>query len=144
MIRLTFAIELTYEIAEQPADFIFNVHAAHTPWQTVVSERVTTTPPLEHVLQTDAAHGNRYMRLRAPPGPLMLRYEATVDIEHHRDSPASLEEMPVALERGVHRTGHLELAVTLFVVGKPPSERRARAEHVVDRQSVLAHPCSLL
>ena len=28
MIQLTFAIELRYEIAEQPADFVFNVHAA--------------------------------------------------------------------------------------------------------------------
>ena len=97
MIQLTFAIELRYEIAEQPADFVFNVHAAHTPWQTVVSEKVTITPPLEHELQTDAVHGNRYMRLRAAPGPLTVRYEATVDINHHRDSPAALEEMPVAM-----------------------------------------------
>ena len=96
MVRLSFTIELRYEIAEQPADFVFNIHAARTPWQTVVSEKITIDPPLEHVLHPDPAIGNRYMRLRAGPGPLALRYEATVDIDHHRASPALLEEVPIA------------------------------------------------
>ena len=30
MIRLRFSIQLGYEILDQPADFIFNIHAAHT------------------------------------------------------------------------------------------------------------------
>ena len=96
MVRLSFAIELRYEIAEQPGDFIFNVHAAHTPWQTVVSESLAIDPPVEHALSTDAALGNRYLRLTAAPGPLKVRYEAVVDINHHRESPALLDEVPIA------------------------------------------------
>ena len=95
MVRLSFAIELRYEIAEQPADFVFNVHAARTPWQSVVVENLTVAPHLDHVLHTDPTLGNRYMRLRAGPGPLSVRYEATVDIDHHTESPALLEEVPI-------------------------------------------------
>jgi hypothetical protein len=31
VVRLSYSIELKYTIAEQPADFVFNVHAARTP-----------------------------------------------------------------------------------------------------------------
>lgn len=96
MIRLSFTIELKYEILEQPADFVFNIHAARTPWQTVVSEAFAVTPPLEHALHTDPALGNRYAHLRAGPGPVAVRYDATVDIDHHRESPGLIEEVPVA------------------------------------------------
>jgi transglutaminase-like putative cysteine protease len=96
LIRLTFAIELKYEIADQPADFVFNIHAARTPWQAVVSESVVISPPAQYRLDTDPALGNRYMRLRAGPGPVSVRYEATVDIDHHRESPSLLEEVPIA------------------------------------------------
>ncbi len=96
MIRLSFAIDLKYEIAEQPADFVFNIHAARTPWQAVVSESVSLSPEIPFELQLDEGVGNRYMRVRAGPGPFAVRYEAVVDIDHHRTSPALLEEVPVA------------------------------------------------
>jgi transglutaminase-like putative cysteine protease len=96
MIRLSFTIELNYEVAGSPADFIFNVHAARTAWQTIVSERFVVTPALGHVVHTDDALGNRYARLRAGPGPVTVRYEATVDIDHHRESPALIGEAPIA------------------------------------------------
>ena len=38
MIRLVFSIELIYEVADNPADFVFNIHAARTPWQSISSE----------------------------------------------------------------------------------------------------------
>lgn len=96
MIRLSFSIDLRYEIAEQPADFVFNIHAARTLWQTVVTESVRIEPQAEYRLQVDAALGNRYMRVRAGPGPLMVHYEAVVDIDHHRESPGVLEEVAIA------------------------------------------------
>jgi transglutaminase-like putative cysteine protease len=96
MIRLSFDIELKYEIAEQPADFIFNIHAACTPLQSVVNEVLTVDPPREHRLQTDTLLDNRYLRVRAGPGPFAVRYGATVDINHHRQSAALLEEVPIA------------------------------------------------
>jgi len=96
VVRLSYSIELKYEIAEQPADFVFNVHAARTASQTLVVEALSVEPRAEPLMHTDAALGNRYMRLRAGPGPLVVRYGATVDIDHHRASPTMLDECPIA------------------------------------------------
>ena len=96
MIRLAFATELRYDIAEQPADFVFNIHAARTPCQTVVSEQLSIVPPQAHVMQTDPVLGNRYLRLRAGPGPVAVRYEATVDIDPWLEAPELIEEVPIA------------------------------------------------
>jgi transglutaminase-like putative cysteine protease len=96
MIRLSFDIELKYEIAEQPADFVFNIHAAHTTLQSVVNEVLVVEPLGPHQVQTEEPLGNRYLRLRAGPGPLAVRYGATVDIDHHRQSAALLGEVPIA------------------------------------------------
>jgi transglutaminase-like putative cysteine protease len=96
VIRLSFAIGLEYEIAGQPADFVLNIHASRTPWQAVVSESLAIDPPLAPVLHDDPVHGNRYLRLRAGPGLLAVRYEAAVDLEHHLVSPELLAEVPIA------------------------------------------------
>jgi transglutaminase-like putative cysteine protease len=96
VVRLSYSIELKYEIAEQPADFVFNVHAARTPSQTIVVETLSVEPRIEPSMHTDPVLGNRYMRLRAGPGPMVMRYGATVDIDHHRTSPGLLEECPIA------------------------------------------------
>ena len=96
MVRLKFAIDLRYEIADYPGDFIFNVHAAQTQCQSVVSENFRASQPVAVSLFTDPAHGNRYARLRAMPGKLAVRYDAIVEIEHHIASPDSVGEMPIA------------------------------------------------
>ena len=96
MIRLNFTIDLKYEIAEAPADFVFNIHAAQTPRQTVVSETLTVSQPVLPQVFVDAASANRYTRLRANPGLLLVSYAATVDIDHRHDSPALLDEAPIA------------------------------------------------
>jgi len=96
LVRLDFTIGLHYEIADAPADFVFNIHAARTASQSVVNEVLAATPAAPHHLEEDAATGTRYLRLRAEPGPLAVSYSATVDIEHHRDSPARLEEVAIA------------------------------------------------
>jgi transglutaminase-like putative cysteine protease len=96
MIRLKFAIELKYEIADYASDFIFNIHAAQTRCQSVVSEQLHLNQPLVPVIYTDPTYGTRYMRLRAEPGRLAVRYDATVDIAHHTESPERLAETPIA------------------------------------------------
>ena len=93
---MSFTVELKYEIGEQPGDFVINIHAARTPLQTVASESVAIHPPAEHSLHEDPVSGNRLLRLTAAPGPLAVRYEATVDIRHHAASPALVDEVPVA------------------------------------------------
>jgi transglutaminase-like putative cysteine protease len=96
MIRLKFSIELWYEIAHQASDFIFNIHATQTSHQTVVTESLEINPSLAAVVYPDATCGTRFMRLKADPGVLTIRYAATVDIEHHIESPERIEEIAVS------------------------------------------------
>ena len=65
MVRLKFFIELQYEIVSDVSDFIFNIHAAQTPCQSLVMENFQVSQPVDVSLLTDQAHGNRYARLRA-------------------------------------------------------------------------------
>jgi transglutaminase-like putative cysteine protease len=96
MIRLNLSIDLWYEIANQASDFIFNIQAAQTGHQKVVTESLDISPPVIPVLYSDTTYGNRFMRLKADPGPLTIRYAATVDIDHYAESPAHIEETPVS------------------------------------------------
>ncbi len=95
MVRLKFAIELAYQVAGPACDFIFMVHAAATPRQRIVTESLVVTPSMESRVNVDAATQSRVLRLTAAGGPLMLNYGATVDIDHARDAPGGLEEVPV-------------------------------------------------
>src|SRR6185369_13227690 len=67
MIRLKFSIDLRYEITDFASDFIFNIHAAHTHCQTVVTEALQLSQPVTPVVYIDPTYGSRYMRLRAEP-----------------------------------------------------------------------------
>ena len=95
MIRIELHVELTYEIDQGGADFVFNIHAAHTARQTISSESLVLSQPVTPQIHTDPTTGNRYMRLRGLPGELKLSYMATVDLEHHRADPLTLAEVPV-------------------------------------------------
>lgn len=96
MVRLRFSICLRYEIVDQPADFIFNIQAATTPCQSVRIESVRISPAVPTVTHTDPLLRNRLLRLRRQPGPLVVNYEATVDIAHYMDRPEHVGEMPIA------------------------------------------------
>lgn len=95
MIRIELQVELRYEIDEHGADFVFNIHAAHTRSQTISNENLTLSQSVVPRMHTDPVTGNRYMRLRAEPGELKLSYAATVDLTHHTADPAQLAEVPV-------------------------------------------------
>ena len=47
MVRMKFSIELAYEIYDTSADFIFNIEAAETPHQTIVSETLQISQPVK-------------------------------------------------------------------------------------------------
>lgn len=95
MVRLKFSIELNYEVYDRSSDFILNIHAAHTRCQSIVSELLTLSQPLEPVCFTDPLTSTRYTRLEAGSGPLTVRYDATVEITHHVESNPSLAEMRI-------------------------------------------------
>jgi transglutaminase-like putative cysteine protease len=97
MVRLKFAIQLSYEIIGNTADFIFNIHAAPTPCQTLVAESLTISQAAPFSLESDGPNRNRLLRLRAEPGWLMINYEAQVDLAHYIDQPEHIGEVPIAL-----------------------------------------------
>ena len=95
MVRLKFSVELNYTVAAPGCDFIFNIHAAHTRYQRVLTEVMEIGQFLLPQVHTDATTGNRYMRLKSEAGPLRVGYSATVDIRHHVAQPESIPEVPV-------------------------------------------------
>ena len=92
MVRLEFSTELSYDIGALGADFIFNVQAAHTPRQTLVSERLELSQNVTSSEYTDPATNSRFLRLHAEAGLFTLRYAAVVDIDHFQAQPGQLME----------------------------------------------------
>ena len=93
MVRLELSTQLAYEVLDAGCDFIFNIHAAHTPRQTVVHESLQLSQNLPVSFYTDAATQNRFLRLRAAAGPLTLSYSAVLDITHFEARPQDLSEL---------------------------------------------------
>ena len=96
MIRLRLALELDYEVLQPGSDFIFNIHAAHTERQLVLEEHLDLNQSVPWRVDTDPVTLNRYLRVSALPGPLRVRYNATVDLNHHVAQPGDIGEVPVA------------------------------------------------
>ncbi|UZF25842.1 hypothetical protein [Ralstonia pseudosolanacearum] len=84
MVRMRYAVSLTYEVHDPTADFIFNFHAAQTARQTVVTESLQLTPALPVEPHTEPTLLNRRLRVRAPKGHFSVSYAATVDIDHRK------------------------------------------------------------
>jgi transglutaminase-like putative cysteine protease len=94
-VRIELEVQLNYQVGEHGADFIWNIHAAHTPCQTVSAEQLLVSQPVPTRLDVDPLSGNRYLRLQALPGPLTVDYRATVELAHHRADPSTLGEVAV-------------------------------------------------
>jgi transglutaminase-like putative cysteine protease len=136
-VRIELHFDLGYRIDSPAADFVFNIHPAHTACQTVLAERLTLSQPLASDVQTDPRSGNRYLRLRALRGELRVSYRATIELHHHRADPARVPEVPVhrlpldALgyiypSRYCESDKLLRLAMKQFG-GLPPGYRRVQA-----------------
>lgn len=94
-IRIQLQIDLTYEIDAAGADFVFNVHAAHTASQRIPAERLTLSQAVPQRMYTTPGTGNRYLYVHAEPGELKLAYAATVDLIHHLTAPEPIAEVAV-------------------------------------------------
>lgn len=96
MIRLSFSVDLHYQIDTPTADFIFITQAAHTRYQRVFNESLLISQNVVPKVHTDPVTHTRLLRLQAGSGPLHLTYAATVDITHQVLPTACLAEMPIA------------------------------------------------
>jgi transglutaminase-like putative cysteine protease len=95
MIRIQLQVDLNYEIDGGGADFVFNVHAAHTPSQIISAENLTLSQAIPQRMHTAPVTGNRYLYVNAGPGDLRLSYSATVDLVHHFADPTQIAEVPI-------------------------------------------------
>ena len=93
MLMLELSTQLGYEVLDAGCDFIFNIHAAHTPRQTVVHESLQLSQNLPVSFYTDPATQNRFLRLRVAAGPFTLNYSAVLDITHFEAAPQDLFEL---------------------------------------------------
>lgn len=96
MVRIELSILLSYEVSSPGADFVFNIHAAHTRCQSVHAEQLHISQPLVPQVFTDGTTHNRYLRLSALPGNLQVSYHAIVDLHHHFAQAEDVAEIPVA------------------------------------------------
>ncbi|MGJ7494785.1 transglutaminase-like domain-containing protein [Variovorax sp. RT4R15] len=84
---------LEYQV-RAPAHMVLNIEAARCGAQAVLSEQLVVEPPVEMKAFCDEGSGNRFIRFDAQPGPLSIRYRASV-----RRSPVAvppdLAEAPV-------------------------------------------------
>jgi transglutaminase-like putative cysteine protease len=85
-LRLDYTIDLHYELFGD-ADFVFSIHAAHTDQQRVLREALVVAPAAGWRVDSEPVFGNRLLRLRAPAGPLDVRYEADVEVVHYLREP---------------------------------------------------------
>jgi transglutaminase-like putative cysteine protease len=93
--RFRVGCELDYPVAG-PASFVHNVQPARLPRQTVLREELRLTPelPVQHYVMPESA--NRYVRFSPPPGDLVVRYEAEVELDPLLADPFSIPEVPAA------------------------------------------------
>jgi transglutaminase-like putative cysteine protease len=82
--------------ASAQTPFLFNIAAQRLGSQIIESESVTLTPVLqpEHWVMPES--DNRYFRVNAPPGRLLVEYEAQVNLTPILEDPSGVKEMPVA------------------------------------------------
>lgn len=96
MVRLKFSIDLNYTVTDYSCDFILNVHAAQTAAQTVVHESLAISQPVVYELFTDPLTHAKFVRFKASSGPLLVQYQATLDLDHHVAQPEQIAEVAVA------------------------------------------------
>ena len=70
---------LEYRV-HQPTHFCFSIEAAHWPTQKIVSERLAVSSGVAPRHFEDARSGNRFFRFDAMPGPLVVDYQAEVEV----------------------------------------------------------------
>jgi transglutaminase-like putative cysteine protease len=86
--------QLDYEVSAT-AHMLLNIEAARTGSQAVVAEALTIEPPTGMQVFCDEASGNRFIRFDAKPGPLKIRYKASVQ-RAHVAVPSDLREVSVS------------------------------------------------
>lgn len=84
---------LDYEVAA-PSHLLLNIEAVRSGAQVVLRENLVVEPAVEMHAFCDEGSGNRFIRFDAAPGPLKIRYTASVQ-RSFVEVPVDLKEVPV-------------------------------------------------
>jgi len=84
---------LDYEVAA-PSHLLLNIEAVRSGAQVVSRENLVVEPAVELHAFCDESSGNRFIRFDAAPGPLKIRYTASVQ-RSFVEVPVDLHEVPV-------------------------------------------------
>jgi hypothetical protein len=134
--RIELSVELDYQVT-QSTEFEFILHAARTPCQTVLREELVVCPEIPVKLEMSSFFPNQHIRLHADPGPLSLKYSASLNLNHHlmprsQLKEVSIAELPLEVLHFVHPSRYCpsdrfyQLAVEQFG-GLPPGYSRVQA-----------------
>lgn len=93
--RFSLGCALDYTIL-QPTTLILNVEAMRSAQQHVIAEKLALEPAMASDVHEAEGTGNRYRRLVVQPGPLTLRYEATVETLPVTSRPESIPSVPIS------------------------------------------------
>lgn len=77
---ITIEASLDYDVA-RPTSFAVAIIAARTPHQSVTSESIEVSPDASLSIDSYGSEGHLLLRFDAPPGPLRIRYSASVVLE---------------------------------------------------------------
>ena len=84
--------QLNYTI-NQPSTLVFNISAVNNERQKIEHEQLLIDPQLEIEEYTDPVFHNRYFRLKASPGKLQVKYQATAEIQPVYTEPEAIAEV---------------------------------------------------
>ena len=93
MVRLVLKTQLEYEVLDASCDFIFNIEAARTQRQTVVTESLGLSQTVKVSQYLDALTQSRSFSVHALKGKLGIAYQATVDLTHFKLTHNALFEV---------------------------------------------------
>ena len=95
MVKIEFSVELDYQVTRS-TEFEFILHAARTPRQTVLKEELEVIPEIPATLEVSSFFPNQHVRLHAEPGPLKLKYSASLNVSPYLVPRSQLKEVPIA------------------------------------------------
>jgi transglutaminase-like putative cysteine protease len=133
--RLAIDSVLEYEV-DATSEFVFLIHVAEMQGQTLIDESLLVEPQIPYACYTDAANGNRFLRLQAEAGTFKVVYRAIVDRHVEAMAPDTQEvvvhDIPTDVLHYVTPTHYCESdalsaqAQALFGA-MPPGLRRVQA-----------------
>jgi len=127
MKTLQIRCELDYQATED-ADYVFNIQAAHHPWQRIISENLTVEPMSPFAFGLHPTGMNRLAKMRAPAGDVKVRYEATVEVNYPlptgQEQEMNIANLPVEVIPYIWSSRYCEsdavLQVTARTFGQMP------------------------